>query len=180
MIRTPNFLIVSGNGRNTGKTTFVCRLISIMSAKYSVTAIKVSPHFHPEGNAKGAIIHDEHYIIKEETDPGTSKDSSRMLRSGAEKVYYIEVKDDHLAEAMKALMPLLPSEGPVICESGGIRQLIEPSLFIMINRNDSTEVKPGFKKFSPLADKIILFDGEGFDVSPEEIRFDGAGIWHKA
>ena len=96
-----------------------------------------------------------------------------MLSAGAKKVFYIEVKDDHLEDALKAIMPSIPSDTPVICESGGMRQLIEPSIFIMLNRTGREELKAGFKILSPIADKIIMFDGSGFDVAPDLIDFDG-------
>lgn len=173
MNKKGNFLIISGNGRNTGKTSFVCRVISLVSRKYPVTAIKISPHFHPDSRISDAIINEEHFIINVEKDPCRSKDTSRMLSAGAKKVYYIEVKDDHLEDALMAIMPSIPTDTPVICESGGMRHLIEPSLFIMLNRSDSEELKTGFKKLSPLADKIVHFDGSSFDLTPEMIQFDG-------
>ena len=173
MIKKANFLILSGNGRNTGKTSFVCRVIASVSKEIPLTAIKVSPHFHPDSKLSDAIYTDEHFIISLETDPWRHKDTSRMLSAGAKKVFYIEVKDDHLEDALKAIMPSIPSDTPVICESGGMRQLIEPSIFIMLNRTGREELKAGFKKLSPLANKIIMFDGSGFDVAPELIDFDG-------
>ena len=122
------FLIISGNGRNTGKTTYACRLISRTSSKYAITAIKVSPHFHPNRNFRNILLSDENYVICIENDADGEKDSSRMLRAGAKKVYYIEATDSHLETAIKALLGKIRVEGPVICESGGMRNLVRPSL----------------------------------------------------
>ena len=96
-----------------------------------------------------------------------------MISAGAHKVYYIEATDEYLRDAWNALKPLLPDEGPVVCESGGLRHLLTPSLFIMLNRSDREELKDGFKKLSPLTDKIVLFDGRSFDFAPEKIHFEG-------
>jgi len=168
-------LIISGNGRNTGKTSFLCRVISAHKNKYPVTAIKISPHFHPDTSTSAAIISNNNYSIFVENDPRRSKDSSRMIAAGATKVYYIEAIDEHLAEAWRALSPLIADAGPVVCESGGLRNLLKPSLFIMLNRSERVEIKDSFKKLSPLADKIVSFNGNSFDHAPEEIHFDGKG-----
>jgi len=173
MMRLENLLIISGNGRNTGKTSFACRVISTVKDNYTVTAVKVSPHFHEKKGKDEAFIINKNFTITLETDPWRSKDSSRMIAAGAQKVYYIEVTDSHLQDAFDELMPLLPEEGPIVCESGGLRNLIEPSMFIMLNEFGREELKEGFKKLSPLADKIVLFEGSNFDYSPEKIKFNG-------
>ena len=40
-----NWIIIAGNGRNTGKTTLACQIISANKG-YGVTGIKISPHHH--------------------------------------------------------------------------------------------------------------------------------------
>lgn len=171
MFNKDNFLIVSGNGRNTGKTGFICRVIATLGRKHAITAIKVSPHFHGAGDE--VIIAGDHFRISPETDPHKAKDSSRMLAAGAAKVFYAEVQDAHLAEALDALLPLIPAGGPVICESGGLRQLVDPSLFILLRRSGQNTLKEGFRKLTPLAHHIVTFNGSDFDLPPEKIKFDG-------
>jgi len=177
MMQRIDFLIVSGNGRNTGKTTFVCKIISQTSKSYPVTAIKVSPHFHPNKNFRNIIISDENYVICRESERDGKKDSSRMLLSGAKKVYYIEAKDSHLEKALMALLENIQITGPVICESGGMRNMVDPSLLILLNKTGRSETKNGFVKLSPLANHIIMFDGKNFDIQAEDVSFDGER-WH--
>jgi len=43
----PNILLVSGNGRNSGKTTLACKIIERFSKDHEITGLKISPHFHP-------------------------------------------------------------------------------------------------------------------------------------
>jgi len=173
MTRRANFMIVSGNGRNTGKTSFVCRIIRSVSKSHALTAIKVSPHLHAARNKEVIIVKNENFVLYEELDRNNSKDSSRMLRAGATKVFYIEAKDTHLKEALKALFENFHIEGPVICESGGLRSLIEPSLFILLNKAGQSEMKPGFVKLLTRADKIVQFNGTDFSFNPEKIGYDG-------
>lgn len=170
-ISRPNFLIVSGNGRNTGKTSFICQAISSLSGTHQITAIKISPHFHPD-DAKDIIFHNAHFIIRKEKDAESPKDSSRMLKEGAKQVFYLEVLDTHIKDAFLKLQEIADLSGPVICESGGLRNIIEPSLFIILNRPNRSELKEGFKKLSPFANKIVMFSGKEFNFSPEEIFFE--------
>ena len=173
MIRRPDFFIISGNGRNSGKTTLACSIIKQASRDFAVAAIKVSPHFHPPSDPSGTPANHEHYIIRKETDPKGRKDSSRMLAAGASQVFYLEVKDDHLEEAMQALFASVSFKGPVVCESGRMRDVIEPSLFILVDRDDGREDKPGFIRYAAVADRVILFDESSSGIDPLNIRFNG-------
>lgn len=96
-----------------------------------------------------------------------------MLRAGASEVYYIESTDTYLPQAFKTLNSKIEFNGPVICESGGLRDIITPSLFIMINRSDGRADKQSYLQRRNMADQVIIFDGEGYDIRPENFCFDG-------
>lgn len=177
--RYPNFLIVSGNGRNSGKTGFICNLIRSVSKQQAVTAVKISPHFHPDRDKKEVIIKRKNFCICAENDPAGHKDSSRMLQSGAESVYYIEVLDEDLPQAFDELMKLPGMDKAVVFESGGLRELLVPSLYILINRRDGRDDKSSFIRKLPLADKIIYFEETSFSFPPENIRFNGTRWYTK-
>ena len=72
------------------------------------------------------------YAIYEETNADSSKDTSRMLRSGADRVYFAKVWDDQLFDVYKKIMKLIPSDTPVICESPALRNFVEPGVFAII------------------------------------------------
>lgn len=73
------------------------------------------------------------YTVYEETDPSTGKDTSRMLRSGAVKVYYICLPDkEALFEAFTELMAKIPRGTPVICESQSLINYVEPGIFVIM------------------------------------------------
>ena len=169
----PNFIIVSGNGRNSGKTTFVERVIKQNCRNYAITAVKVSPHFHSRTIHKNSLITNENYSILEETDTLNTKDSSRMLRAGAEKVFYIECTDDHLGDAMQYLLNRKEINGPVVCESGGLRKLVKPSLFLLLTRPDLKQNSGSFMQLCPLADIIVYFEKDCYDLNPEKIIYTG-------
>ena len=167
----PEFLIISGNGRNTGKTSFAERVIRKNSAVHNITAIKVSPHFHPANAGINILYANSNFNISMETDMEGVKDSSRMLRAGAAMVYYIEAEDEHLAEAMRVLTEKVKLAGPMICESGGMRKLIEPSLFIVLTRPGLKAETESFRILSPQADLIVHFSDGTFDPDPDNVVF---------
>jgi len=57
----------------------------------------------------------------------------------------------------------------IVCESGGLRRKINPGVFLLLNRKDVTEFKPGVKELAKLADKIITFDDGNFNIDLEKI-----------
>ena len=144
-------MIVSGNGRNTGKTSFVCEVIRKISQKQAITAIKVSPHYHNDQKQE-ALFEGEGFFVLEETKTDGIKDSSRMLQSGASRVFYIEAKDESLAMVLDQLIPMISPGHAVICESGGMRKLIEPSLLLLLNEEGRDEFKTSYRNLLPLAD----------------------------
>lgn len=171
-----NFLIVSGNGRNSGKTSFITDVINQVSVHHPITAIKVSPHIHPSSSPTGLMVSSKNFLIARETSEATDKDTGRMLKAGASVVYYIEATDEYISDAFNKLMNMADLNGPVICESGGLRNIIAPSLLILLNKNDGRKEKDGFRKLLPVADKVIFFGEDEYNSSIQQLRFIG-GRW---
>lgn len=127
----PNLLLIAGTGTKSGKTTMACRIIQQFSV-LNITAIKISPHFHETTPGLKPVFEETGYAIYEETNSATTKDTSRMLSSGAEKVYFAKVLDNRLLFVFNKIMDLIPKGTPIICESPALRNLIEPGLFIIM------------------------------------------------
>ena len=126
-----NLLLVAGPGRNSGKTTIICKIIE-QFRHIGITSVKISPHFHTPSYGLIHISGKPGYEIYEETNSDTSKDSSRMLRSGAEKVYYIQTFEEGLNEAFSDFYAKTASGKPIICESPSLINYVEPGLFIIM------------------------------------------------
>ncbi len=141
----PEVLSVSGAGRNVGKTTLICQLIQRYASQHPVAAIKISPHFHKVegleliGEAPGQ------FSIYNEVNPGTAKDSSRMLKAGASPVFYVQAVESEMLKAFNECMALVPHGRPVICENGSLTKYIDPglSLFLMSAGLLNQTKKPG-------------------------------------
>ncbi len=144
-------LLVAGTNRNVGKTTFACRLIKHISKKQNVVAIKITPHIHKLCNTCKIIYTSKGLIVSEETCKKTTKDSSKMLAAGAQKVFYVQANDNYLNKAIEILTPLIPDNYAVICESAALRNIVKPGLFVLMSTKDRKDNNKNIDKI-PLAD----------------------------
>jgi hypothetical protein len=136
----PNLLLIAGTGTKSGKTTLACRIIE-QTADLKITAIKITPHFH-ETTPGLTLIHEEPgYAIYEETNTGSSKDTSRMLQAGASKVYFAKVLDESLLYVFNKILDLIPQGTPIICESPALRYHTEPGAFLIISSQTTNKFK---------------------------------------
>lgn len=162
MIQKPNILLVAGTGRNIGKTVTVCRIIARLAKEYEPVGVKISPHFHElEGNTE-YVHQSENFVIVREKNI-SRKDSSRMLQAGAKTVFYVQCKPGYLAGAMEYLFPLLSSESPVIVESGGLYEILEPGLLIFIRGDEVKKdfcIRPETRVLHLNAEDVQQFNGE--------------------
>jgi hypothetical protein len=178
MLQDNTLLIVGGTARNVGKTELVCRIIKKISADICVYALKVSAIFPDEG-----IYHGDHegepeaQYLFEETRYDTAKDTSRMLRAGAKKVFYLRGEDNCILEAFTRFQSGLPAHTAVVCESNSLAEHVRPSLLIMVTK-DGEEVKPRAKARLSQADLIIVSDGNSGFTELSRIHYNPAGCWY--
>jgi len=165
-----NTLLISGSGRNVGKTSFILNVIE-QNISQKLAAIKITPHFHEPTPGLIAIEVNENFRVFQETNRDSEKDSSLFLRSGAEKVLYIQTSDLFLNEAFLIALAQLEPDQPVVTESAAFRKFIVPGLYLFIQKLD-LEVKPSAIEMKKLADHIIISDGNSFSITPKSIRFD--------
>lgn len=126
-----NLLIIAGTGTKSGKTSLACRIIEQFS-NLKITAIKITPHFHETTDGLVVKSEEQGYAIYEETNRETSKDTSRMLKAGAAKVWFAKVWDNQLLHVFNEIMKEVPEGTPVICESPALRNFVEPGLFVIM------------------------------------------------
>lgn len=168
--RFKNILVVAGSGRNCGKTSFINQLIKACSG-HKITAIKITPHFHPPTEGLEILYSEEKYHIFKETNRSSEKDSSRFLQAGANSSFYIQVVDEYLEDAFKTCLNFIDLEQPLIIESAKLAQIIQPALFLFIHKKHK-EIKSSASGIIKLADQIIISDGAAFDLQPDKIEFN--------
>lgn len=176
MIFKPNFIIIGSTGRNTGKTEFACRLINSWSGKSEVVGLKVTTINKHEGKCPrggdgcgvcSSLVGD--YEIIEETGLDGKKDTSRMLVSGAKKVYWLKVSSTALDNGIEALLKLIPDDVAVVCESNGVRNVLEPGIFLVIKNLKDKTIKPNCARVIRYASKIIEFDNMSWNFTPDRV-----------
>lgn len=165
-----NTLLISGSGRNVGKTNFIRQVIE-RNAAQKLVAIKITPHFHEPTIGLIPISITENYRIFQETDSFSTKDSSLFLHAGADKVFYIQTTDIYLEEAFQLTIKQLLPDQPVIVESAALRKFVDPGLYLFIRKKDQ-EVKPSAMEMQQLADTIIYSNGKKFSLIPKFVNFN--------
>jgi hypothetical protein len=157
-----HLILISGAGRNVGKTTLGCVIIESLSAKEEVAAVKISKHLHPLTEKQRVIIQKPGLVITEELDRGSNKDSSRFLCAGALRSLFVLVDEDHFPELAIWIKQNL--SGSVVCETGYLGNFITPDIaFYIENESKEKQISWNFPYF------IVRFDGENFEPSIAEL-----------
>ncbi|MCX6334250.1 MAG: hypothetical protein NT092_08105 [Bacteroidia bacterium] len=139
-MKIPNLFLIAGTGNKSGKTTLACRVIDQFRNE-GIVAIKITPHFHETTPGLVLLTEARGFSIYEETDPETSKDTSRMLKAGAARVFFAKVTDNDLLSAFKAILEYIQGGTPIICESPALRYFVEPAIFAIMNSLSSNNNK---------------------------------------
>lgn len=177
-ISTPNLphvLMIAGTGRNVGKTTLACRLIAQTAKDFAVTAIKISPHMHQQEQPGEVLAETTDYLLLRERGGNSAKDSSRMLAASATEVYYLQLRQRHLTIEFLKFLQHLPSDQPVIIESGALLQVARPGLFVLLKNKNGPAEKPGLDSLGYPPDVVVNFENDEFDFDTDRIRFIGGG-----
>ena len=168
----PNLLLIAGTGTKSGKTTMACRVIEQFGG-LNITAIKITPHIHEMTPGLKTIYEEKGFAIYEETNPDSTKDTSRMLHSGASKVYFAKVFDEQLLFVFNKIKDLIPEGSPIICESPALRNFIEPGVFIIMS-SKTTRTRKDISQY--LAFPHLYFEYEELpEISSIPIGFENGG-----
>lgn len=170
-----NLLLIAATGSNVGKTTLATAILQNLNNDLDIIALKVSPHFHQiEGNRK-ILEQTENYMIVQEQDEVSGKDTSKLIRAGAKEAYLVHGNEEYVIEAFLKLFNTFPENQPVICESAGLAYHIKAGLLILLKR-DGYDSKNIFSQLQDKADLIITSDGKQFDKDITGIGFSD-GRW---
>ena len=186
MIKMSNMLLIGATDRNVGKTTFACQIIKLFSLSFPVIALKITVIKEKNGmcprGGKGcgvctSII--ENFMITEELESDTQKDTSKMLAAGAVKVLWLRVLESHMEDGVQALIDSIEKTigagSAIICESNSIRKVIEPALFVVFKKKNDTYIKPSCYDVIHLSNKIVSFDPTSFKFTVDFKRFNFNG-----
>ncbi len=141
LINISNLYLVAGDARNIGKTHLGCYLISNLSNTVEVIAIKISPHMHQLNEDCIVLAGDKkNWIISEETNPESHKDSGRFLAAGAIKSYYVQTASDEYLPLVIEWIQKLDSNGKImVCESRALGNYLKPGKAFFISSDQGTK-----------------------------------------
>ena len=172
----PNILLISGNGRNVGKTTLSCALIEHFKSE-KIIAVKISPHTHEfDANVEDVLFQTKDIIIIEEHRKDTGKDSAKFLKAGANRVFFIMVNDSYLQQAFDKLMEFVDEKSPMIIESAALRKIIIPGQFLLLNHVDRPAPKKSIVHLMDFVDRRITLFHNYHDFAPTDISYT-SGEW---
>jgi len=141
MLAAPKTIIISGTGRNVGKTTYALELIRKYIAEGPI-AIKISSHAHNQTHGMRVIEVNDDFGIWQEDGNRNNKDSSKMAAAGASLTYYIEAQDKFLPKVLEVLNELIDFNKRIIIESAAIRRYLIPQEFVLIYSEEYPNIKP--------------------------------------
>ena len=165
-------------GRNVGKTEFACQLIRKYRLQEQVIGLKIttidsSGRPCPRGN-KGCGVctsFNGKYQLTEETGGPAGKDTVRMLEAGAQRVYWLKVREPYLREGIQALNRYLDDTSCIICESNSCRRVLNPGMFLVMQKEGSSIIKRTCRNVIHEADKRLFFHGTGWDMEVDQFFF---------
>lgn len=177
MKKLNGMLLIGSAGRNIGKTELACSLIRKFSKSNPIVGIKVTTIRAKDGKCprggRGCGVCsslDGDFCITEETDKNSNKDTARLLKVGASRVFWLRVMKTHLKEGLTTLLDVVGPDAVLICESNSLRRVVEPGVFLMITARDSGAWKSTARDVRERVDKILTWDGSGFDFDIDRIR----------
>ncbi|UCE49201.1 MAG: hypothetical protein JSW47_03485 [Phycisphaerales bacterium] len=184
MTRLEGMLMIGSAGAKVGKTELACAILRKFSQSgeeivgIKVTTINEKDGQCPRGGEGCGVCSslDGVYVITEETDPASGKDTARLLAAGASQVYWLRVLRTHIEEGFAALVDVLGPGATSICESNSLRHVVEPGLFFIAVRKGAGTWKPSALEVKKFADRIVVSDGSSYDFDIDRITLEN-GRW---
>lgn len=184
MIKLDRMLMIGSAGANVGKTELACAICRKFSRSgkeivgIKVTTIEERDGQCPRGGEGCGVCSSLEgvYLLTQETDAASGKDTARLLAAGASKVYWLRVLKTHLMEGLAALLDVIGRETTSICESNSLRSVVEPGVFLVAERKGAKTWKPSALEVKEYADRIVVSDGASFDLEIGQIRLED-GKW---
>lgn len=154
-------VVIGGHSRSVGKTSVVAGLISALP-EFEWTAAKITQYGHGICSANGAACDcatgDHSWAITEERDRDGDSDTSRFLKAGARRVFWVRTEQGRLAEAMPTFRQRIEGAKNVILESNSILKFVRPDLYLTVLDPSTGDFKTSAREFLDRADAVILHE----------------------
>jgi hypothetical protein len=141
--------VVAGQCSKVGKTSLVTDLIAA-SGDLDWTAVKITPH------VEWSAANDRAVEIREEQDRSGRTDTSRFLRAGAKKAFWVQAKPGSVHEVIAPLAKLLSAARYIIIESNAILEFWYPAMAAVVLDPLNPNFKPSAEFAISLADVFVF------------------------
>src|SRR5262252_4185052 len=156
-----SLIVIGGHSRSVGKTSVVAGVISALP-EFEWTAAKITQYGHgicsANGEACDCATGDHSWAISEEGDLQGNSDTSRFLKAGAKRVFWVRTEQGRLAEAMPTFRQRIHSAKNVILESNSILKFLRPDLYLTVLDPSTSDFKASAREFLDRADAVILHE----------------------
>lgn len=160
----PNMMLIAGDGRNVGKTSFAMQIIRKLSPKVDVIGIKTTPHRHVLSEGLEMLVQTQDYMVALEKGEH-HKDSALLRQAGAAEVFVIIAEQKFLSKAFSHISAHI--HGKIcVAESGGLVEIVQPGVFFFIRNQEGAIRKKHYLEFDPL---VVMNRGMTFDFAFEKL-----------
>lgn len=147
-------------------------ILAHFSKNHSIHGIKISPHFHRK-NTNKPLFHTHDFRIFQELDKSSGKDSSRMLASGAQAVYYIEATDESVEKAWDYyLHNFWQKDNMIIIESPALAFKIKAGVLLITDGKLVINRKEKVSTLLNHADALINFENISSEVLIKNLQIN--------
>ena len=160
----PNMILIAGDGRNVGKTSFAMQIIRTLSVSTEVIAIKTTPHKHVLTGGLEMVVQTEDYLVALEKGEH-HKDSALLRQAGAVQVFLIMAEQHFLRRAFSHISAHV-NDKICVAESGGLSEIVHPGVFFFIRNQGGAIRKKHYLEFDPL---VVTNRGTTFDFATEKL-----------
>jgi molybdopterin-guanine dinucleotide biosynthesis protein len=141
---------ISGHSRKVGKTSIVEGLIAALP-EYNWTALKVSSHLHSCDSSKD-------YEVIEETGRDGGNDTSRFLKAGARRAFWIQA--EKIESAIPAVREIIyeaaGNAAYVVIEGNSVLDFIADDFSILVINCRVVEFKKSARDILSRADALVI------------------------
>jgi molybdopterin-guanine dinucleotide biosynthesis protein len=155
-----NLVLIGSTGRNAGKTTLAVALIKKLreqgrpvNAAKVITVERKGSLCPRGGQGCGACSLDSDFVLCEEYEAATGKDTSQLLDAGAGRVFLLRSLKQALPGAFAAMCEKA-GDALLIVESNSLRAVTKPALFVMLS-NSEAPPKPSARAVMQAADITV-------------------------
>ena len=139
-------ITISGHSRKTGKTSVAEGLISALP-ECGWTALKISSHRHSGDPSKSCTV-------IEETDRAGGNDTSRFLKAGARRAFWIQA--GQIKDAVTTAQSIISDSPYVMIEGNSILDFIAADFSILVINRGVAEFKESAAGILARADALVL------------------------